>query len=79
MGKIKTAQIKKITKKLIAEHSALFRKDFESNKKIVNKLIEYRSKKLRNVIAGYVTRLMNQETHKPSILKPNKVLIEDKI
>jgi len=33
------------------------KKDFEGNKKIVNDLVNVKSKKLRNILAGYITRL----------------------
>jgi len=60
MGRIKTTQTKRVTKKLVAEHGDQFKKDFESNKKIVEKFAEIPSKKLRNVIAGYVTRIIKK-------------------
>jgi len=72
MGKIKTTQIKRVTKKLIAEHGKLFKKDFDGNKKIVDELVECSSKKLRNMIAGYVTRLMSRKDIKKEIQKSVK-------
>lgn len=60
MGRVKTTQIKRVTKKLVAEHGDQFKKDFENNKKIVEKFAEIPSKKLRNVIAGYVTRIIRK-------------------
>ena len=61
MGRVKTTQIKRITKKLVAENRSKFKKDFESNKKVVDSLAEIQGKKLRNVIAGYATRLMSEK------------------
>lgn len=61
MGRIKTAKIKRITFKLIKEYSDKLKKNFGENKKAVNEILEVRSKKLRNVIAGYATRLMQIE------------------
>lgn len=61
MGRIKTKLIKRITNRLILEHREEFKKDFQQNKEIVSSLIDVKSKKLRNVIAGYVTRLMREE------------------
>ncbi len=58
MGRIKTQLIKRISNKLIKEHRSEFKKDFKENKEIVAKLAEIPSKKIRNIIAGYVTRLM---------------------
>lgn len=56
MGRIKSTQIKRVARKLFEEHKNLFTEDFEKNKVIVSKLIES-SKKTRNVIAGYLTKL----------------------
>jgi len=58
MGRIKTQLIKRISNKLIKEHGNEFKKDFKENKDIVAKLADIPSKKIRNVIAGYVTRLI---------------------
>ena len=58
MGRIKTTLIKRTAKKLLAEHKELFKGNFEHDKKAVAGLIEAPSKKMRNVIAGYVTRLV---------------------
>jgi len=61
MGRIKTQQIKRATFDLVGRHKDSFKKDFTENKKIVEQFSEIRSKKLRNMIAGYVTRLMKKE------------------
>jgi len=57
MGRIKTKLIKRVTHKLIAENKAEFKDNFKDNKELVNKFADIRSKKIRNIIAGYVTRL----------------------
>jgi len=57
MGRIKTQQIKRVTKQLIDDHGSEFKKDFNKNKELVEQFADIKSKKLRNVIAGYVTRL----------------------
>ena len=61
MGRIKTTPIKRISQKLVREHKDKFKPDFTKNKKIVDELLDVPSKKLRNVIAGYVTRLVKQK------------------
>jgi len=58
MGRIKTAKIKRTTEKLMELHTAEFKKDFSENKKLLAGFAEIRSKKVRNTIAGYVTRLV---------------------
>lgn len=42
---------------LMKEHGSEFKKDFSENKALVREFVDVKSKKLRNVIAGYVTRL----------------------
>lgn len=57
MGRIKTTLIKRTTKKLLATHNDRFSPNFKDNKASVGELAKTSSKKLRNVIAGYATRL----------------------
>ncbi len=64
MGKVRTTLVKRTARKLLAEYRDLFTRDFEHNKKVVSELIEYRSKKLRNQIAGYITHLVKIEERK---------------
>ena len=61
MGRIKTQQIKRVSLELMKEHAGEFKKDFNDNKKLVSEFAIIKSKKLRNVIAGYVTRLAKIE------------------
>jgi small subunit ribosomal protein S17e len=60
MGRIKTVLIKRNTRELFDRYKKDFSVDFEKNKKIVEQKAEIKSKKLRNVIAGYVARLVKQ-------------------
>ncbi len=59
MGRIKTKLIKRITNKLVGEHKQDFKENFDENKNLVSRFADIKSNKIRNVIAGYVTRLMN--------------------
>lgn len=61
MGRIKTTFIKRKTKELWNLHREKFTADFEQNKKLTNQYTSGGSKKIRNVIAGYMTRLKKQE------------------
>ncbi|HID04429.1 MAG TPA: 30S ribosomal protein S17e [Aigarchaeota archaeon] len=58
MGKVRIGIVKRTARKLITMYPDLFTEDFEHNKRVVSQLIETPSKKLRNQIAGYVTRLV---------------------
>ena len=55
MGRIKSAMVKRIAKRMIVEKPGTFTKGFENNKKILNKVIT--QKRARNAIAGYITKL----------------------
>jgi len=60
IGRIKTVLVKRVTKQLVAEHAEEFTEDFYKNKEILKKYTVIASPKLRNVIAGYVSRLIKQ-------------------
>ncbi len=57
MGRIKTDAVKRTTFEMIESHPEKFAKTFDKNKEALKGLAEIRSKKLRNVIAGYAVRL----------------------
>lgn len=62
MGRIKTTFIKSVAKELYQKHSDKFTTDFAKNKDTINQLIDIKSKKLKNVIAGYITSLKKQSS-----------------
>jgi small subunit ribosomal protein S17e len=59
MGRIKTKLSKRTSRELIAKSPESFGKEFEGNKKALGSTMP--SKRLRNIIAGYVTRLKKAE------------------
>ena len=61
MGKIKSKLIKRSAKELV-KRGIEFSKDFERNKKILGNTMP--SKKIRNQIAGYLSRLNRKEKQK---------------
>ena len=54
MGRIKSALVKRTTRKLIIENDS-FNGSFEDNKKILGNTMP--SKRIKNMIAGYIARL----------------------
>ena len=58
MGKVRTEHVKRIAKELVQRFPDKFTTDFENNKKMVEEYTNLSSTKLRNRIAGYVTRLV---------------------
>ena len=56
MGNMRPSFIKIRAIHLVEDHGEKFTEDFDHNKKMVQQLTDVESKKLRNWIAGYVTR-----------------------
>ena len=62
MGNIRTSFVKRTSKELIETYEGTFTTDFDENKKLVEKFTTVSTKHLRNKIAGYVTRLVRNES-----------------
>ena len=58
MGKVRSERVKRISRELVNRFPDKFTTDFQSNKEVLESVADIRSKKLRNRIAGYVTRLL---------------------
>jgi len=58
MGRIKTQLVKRTTEQLLSKYKDQFTNDFVANKELVNKFLNIHSTKLRNNVAGYLTRLV---------------------
>lgn len=57
MGRIKTQMIKRLAFKMFNKHQNQLKENFDENKKVVETYMSRRNKKIRNTVAGYVTRL----------------------
>jgi len=57
MGRIKTLQIKRVTYEIFERFRDRVSTDYVANKQFLEKTVETHSKKIRNIIAGYLTRL----------------------
>lgn len=55
MGRIKTLLVKRTARELIEKTPETFTEDFNDNKKALGSTMP--SKRIRNMIAGYITRL----------------------
>ena len=60
MGRIKSIPVKNLGREIIAEHGDRLSTDFDKNKKIVNEVKKIDSKKIRNTVAGYITKEMEK-------------------
>lgn len=61
MGRIKTQLVKRTTNELLEQYGDKFSEDYEKNKRVVSQLVIGVGKKIRNIIAGYVTRLVKKQ------------------
>jgi ribosomal protein S17E len=66
MGKIKSKQVKRASHELI-DSGIDFDEDFEKNKRILGS--EMPSKKMRNKMAGYLSRFLKQKKKEAETLK----------
>ena len=60
MGRIRTGFVKRVVEKLLKAHKDKFSANFEENKTKVAEIAEIPTKKLRNLIAGYITKKVKQ-------------------
>ncbi|MCX6748894.1 MAG: 30S ribosomal protein S17e [Candidatus Pacearchaeota archaeon] len=67
MGRIKSTLIKRTAKTLVAQSK--FQEDFDENQRLLSGVIP--SKKMKNMIAGYIARLEKQQRKKREILMLN--------
>lgn len=58
MSKVRQTYIKRLAKDLVSADSERFSDDFEENKQELKDTEEFESKKLRNRVAGYIVRVV---------------------
>jgi len=68
MGRIKPAQIKRTAEKLMPDIE--FKESFEDDKKILGNTMP--SKRMKNVLAGYIARLVKRANAKQKSLETTK-------
>ncbi len=56
LGKVKTEQIKRTGKELMTRFPSKFSSNFDENKKVVDSLTSGTTTRIRNKVAGYITR-----------------------
>jgi small subunit ribosomal protein S17e len=61
LGSVRTEQIKRTAKELVRRFPDKFTRDFENNKHLVKSLVQGGTPKVRNQIAGYITRFLAAE------------------
>ncbi len=57
MGRVKTSVIKNVATKAYEQCKDQYTDDYAKNKVIVDRILKVQSKRLRNIVVGYVTVL----------------------
>lgn len=73
MGKVKTEHIKRLAKELMSRFPDKFSTNFDDNKRAVDALTQGATTKVRNQIAGYITRTISLAQATP----PNEPVEEE--
>jgi small subunit ribosomal protein S17e len=60
MGSIKNTAIKRLAGELIRQHADKFSEEFEHNKTALASTVRIESKKVRNILAGYISKEMER-------------------
>jgi small subunit ribosomal protein S17e len=61
MGRIKTSFVKHVARELAERYPDKFSNDYEQNKKDLSVVMNFESKRMRNIVAGYLVTLKRQE------------------
>ena len=61
MGKVRTEKVKKVARELVSRYPDKFNAEFKNNQELVKSLAVVSTARLRNRIAGYITRLLASE------------------
>lgn len=79
MGNVYTKDIKRIVRELYNKYRDEIKDDFKSNKEIIMKYVDVKSKKIRNRLAGYLTRYYKIMKEKESKQTEEKEEISEEI
>lgn len=58
MGRVRQTYIKRLAKDLVSADEERFSDDFDENKEKLEEVADFKSKKLRNRVAGYIVRVV---------------------
>jgi small subunit ribosomal protein S17e len=64
LGRLKSTQIKRFSQLLLRKYPDRFSTNFENNKTSISELTDIESKKIKDQMAGYITKIRNSEKEK---------------
>jgi small subunit ribosomal protein S17e len=76
LGKVRTEIVKRTARDLTQRYPDKFSANFEANKKLMSEVFGLNSKRLRNRVAGYATRLKRVEDARKALAAKTEVAEE---
>ena len=64
MGNVRSTLVKRTARKTLLKYPDKFEANFEHNKHAISDLLVFPSKRMRNMVAGYLTCLFKQKNRK---------------
>ena len=61
MGRVRARLVKRVAKEIVMKYRNILTTDFQKNKEVLADKLVCSSKRLRNIIIGYVTHLIRME------------------
>ena len=61
MGRVRQTYVKRLAKDLVDADEEKFSEDFDENKEALQETGEFESKRLRNRVAGYIVRVVQNK------------------
>lgn len=61
MGRVRPKHVKRLSRQLVEQNEGRFEKDFDHNKEQLKEMELVDSKKLRNRVAGYIVRVLENK------------------
>lgn len=77
MGKVRPENVKKAARKLVEQYPDKFTTDFQTNKKLLGSFTNIPSPKLKNRVAGYITRLRSIAKKRAEEIEGEEAVEED--
>ena len=76
MGKVRPAYVKRTARMLLERYPDKFTNDFEHNKRVVGELLKT-TKRVRNKVAGYITRLVKVRERLKALEEAAAAMVEE--
>jgi len=61
MGRVRQTYVKRLAKNLVDADQERFSEDFDENKETLKETEEFKSKRLRNRVSGYIVRVIQNK------------------